>query len=320
MHNSINLPVAPEISVRNLLAGPPEPQITTAAEYDLLRYPLHEGIDILLWRVNFSRPLSMRLHDDLGRIDFSCVLKGTSRYLLSDARAESEYLLRQGSNCISHLPDCHGISSYMDKFESVSISFQPDVLANWVPEMDRALRRQIDTQRCCQRRACNAEMQATAHMLAEALNRMRSSPAGDNARAPLWLLGQSMVLLSLILDEHREKGRDACRLSHCDRQKLMRAKDLLLADLAQAPTIAELARETGLSLLKIKRGFRLLFNNSVYGLFQAERMQEAKRRLSAGDIPVMIVAADLGYTNASHFTAAFQKQFGVNPSAFKRRF
>lgn len=320
MSNSTIASAAPEVSVRNLLAGLPVPQIITTSECDLLRYPIQEGIDILLWRANFSRPISMRLHDDLGRIDFSCVLQGKSRYLLTGARQESEYLLQQGSNCISHIPDCRGISSYTGKFESVSISFHPDALASWVPEMDPTLQQRINTRHCCQQRACHAEMQATAQMLGTALSRMRSSPAGDNARSPLWLLGQSMVLLSLIVDEHGEERRSASPLSHSDRQKLMQARDLLLADLTQAPTIAMLARETGLSILKIKRGFRLLFGNSVYGLFQTERMQEARRRLSAGDMPVMIVAADLGYTNASHFTAAFQKQFGVNPSAFKRRF
>jgi AraC family transcriptional regulator len=71
--------------------------------------------------------------------------------------------------------------------------------------------------------------------------------------------------------------------------------------------------------VKLKRGFRLLFNESVYGLFQRERMHEARRRLSEGHTPVTVVAADLGYANASHFAAAFQKQFGVPPSAFKRR-
>ncbi|BBI91623.1 transcriptional regulator AraC family [Serratia symbiotica] len=47
-------------------------------------------------------------------------------------------------------------------------------------------------------------------------------------------------------------------------------------------------------------------------------MQEARRRLANGNASVMTVAADLGYTNASHFSVAFQKQFGVNPSTFKR--
>ncbi len=71
-----------------------------------------------------------------------------------------------------------------------------------------------------------------------------------------------------------------------------------------------MARESGLSVLKIKRGFRVLFNNSVYGLFQAERMQGSQKTPANGNTSVMTVAADLG-ANASHFSAAFQKQFGV---------
>jgi len=35
--------------------------------------------------------------------------------------------------------------------------------------------------------------------------------------------------------------------------------------------------------------------------------------LLIGDATVMQVAARLGYTNASHFAAAFKRQFGVNP-------
>ena len=149
--------------------------------------------------------------------------------------------------------------------------------------------------------------------------RMHGGFSNEQKPSTLWLQGQSLVMLSLVLDEHREDASClSCHFNPMERQKLLRAKDLLLADLTQAPGVAELARESGLSVLKIKRGFRVLFNNSVYGLFQAERMQEARRRLANGNTSVMTVAADLGYANASHFSAAFQKQFGVTPSTFKR--
>ena len=46
-------------------------------------------------------------------------------------------------------------------------------------------------------------------------------------------------------------------------------------------------------------------------------MHHAQRQLADGKLSVLHVAADLGYSNASHFAAAFRKQFGVNPSAFK---
>ena len=305
------------LSVRNLIDDLGVPQLTTTSECSLLRYPLQEGIDLLLWRGNFSRRVALQLHDDMGRINVSCTLQGKSSLAMANASNASEYLLQQGENCITHTPDCRAVSSYLGRYESLTVSFQPEAFRRWVPEVDLNLQQKMSSQRCILQRPCSAEMHATARMLGEALTRTCTNGATPSS---LWLQGQSMVFLSLVLEAHQEHILPASQLSENDRQKLLRAKDLLLSDLTQAPTIADLSRETGLSVLKIKRGFRLLFNHSVYGLFQTERMQEARRRLMTGSLPVMRVATDLGYTNASHFTAAFYKQFGVNPSSFKRRF
>ncbi|MNG22387.1 Regulatory protein PchR [compost metagenome] len=68
---------------------------------------------------------------------------------------------------------------------------------------------------------------------------------------------------------------------------------------------------------KLIRGFRQLFYNSVYGVFQQARMSQARNRLLIGDESVMRIASELGYANASHFATAFRKQFGVNPSTLK---
>lgn len=302
------------VSVRNLMDDLGVPQLTTTAECSLLRYPLQEGIDLILWRGDFSRRVALQLHDDMGHINFSCTLQGKSSLKMANA---PELMLQQGQNCITHTPDCRAVSSYQGKYESLTVSFQPEALRRWVPEMDPDLQHKMGSQRCILQRPCSAEMHSTARILGEALTRTCTD---GTAPSSLWLQGQSMVFLSLVLEAHQERILPATQLSQADRQKLLRAKDLLLSDLTQAPTIAVLSRETGLSVLKIKRGFRLLFNHSVYGLFQAERMHEARRRLIADSQPVMRVAIDLGYTNASHFTAAFYKQFGVNPSSFKRRF
>ena len=78
-----------------------------------------------------------------------------------------------------------------------------------------------------------------------------------------------------------------------------------------------MARESGLSQPKLTRGFRQLFSNSVYGVFQQMRMIQARSRLMNGNESVMRIASDLGYANASHFATAFRKQFGINPSMLK---
>ena len=260
-----------EISIHQLVVGKPANDGNIPAQCELLRCSLQEGMDILLWRGHFARPETLQLHDDLGRINFSCILEGTSRFAIQGLRRHTDWELARNRHC------------------------------------------------CCQQQRCNAETHLTAQALRHALMRMHGGFSHEQKPSTLWLQGQSLVMLSLVLDEHREDASClSCHFNPMERQKLLRAKDLLLADLTQAPGVAELARESGLSVLKIKRGFRVLFNNSVYGLFQAERMQEARRRLANGNTSVMTVAADLGYANASHFSAAFQKQFGVTPSTFKR--
>ena len=277
-----------EISIHQLVVGKPANDGNIPAQCELLRCSLQEGMDILLWRGHFARPETLQLHDDLGRINFSCILEGTSRFAIQGLRRHTDWELARNRHYITHTPDCRGSASYCGRFESITLSFSP-------------------------------ETHLTAQALRHALMRMHGGFSHEQKPSTLWLQGQSLVMLSLVLDEHREDASClSCHFNPMERQKLLRAKDLLLADLTQAPGVAELARESGLSVLKIKRGFRVLFNNSVYGLFQAERMQEARRRLANGNTSVMTVAADLGYANASHFSAAFQKQFGVTPSTFKR--
>ena len=308
-----------EISIHQLVAGKPVKDGNIPAQCELLRCSLQEGMDILLWRGNFARPETLQLHDDLGRINFSCILEGTSHFAIQGLRRHTDWELARNRHYITHTPGCRGSASYCGRFESITLSFSPETLALWVPDISAVIKNKIDSHCCCQQQRCNAETHLTAQALRHALMRMHGGFSHEQKPSTLWLQGQSLVMLSLVLDEHREDASClSCHFNPMERQKLLRAKDLLLADLTQAPGVAELARESGLSVLKIKRGFRVLFNNSVYGLFQAERMQEARRRLDNGNTSVMTVAADLGYANASHFSAAFQKQFGVTPSTFKR--
>jgi len=106
------------------------------------------------------------------------------------------------------------------------------------------------------------------------------------------------------------------RICSRERRLLWLARERLLSDLSSPPTIEQLARETGLNQLKIKRGFKVLFGTTTYGLFQRERMERALALLQSNSVTE--TASTLGYSNISHFSAAFRKQFGVLPRAARR--
>ena len=96
-----------------------------------------------------------------------------------------------------------------------------------------------------------------------------------------------------------------------EKQQLEAARDYLLRDLSEAPTIAEIASEVGLNQCKLKKGFKSLYGRPIYAYFQEERMKKALALLQ--ELNVTDTAVMLGYSNVSHFSAAFRKQFNIPP-------
>jgi AraC family transcriptional regulator len=106
--------------------------------------------------------------------------------------------------------------------------------------------------------------------------------------------------------------QDQPPISLREQRQLRAARDFLLQDLSSPPTIAEIARQVGLNQLKLKQGFKSLYNSSIYAYFQGERMKQAQLFLATYNVTETAVM--LGYSNVSHFSAAFRKQFGMLPS------
>jgi len=141
---------------------------------------------------------------------------------------------------------------------------------------------------------------------------------GDERSPRLLIHAAALEFLAWSLDAY-QSGQSSATEEACsirDRKRLVVARERLLQDLSDPPTIAELARETGLNQLKLKRGFKAMFGHSVYALFQRERMDRARQLLQRHGVAE--TAMMVGYSNASHFSAAFRKQFGVLPREARR--
>jgi len=106
-------------------------------------------------------------------------------------------------------------------------------------------------------------------------------------------------------------------LSARERHALDDARALLLHDLSAPPTIAWLARAVGMNQCKLKKAFKAYFGSTIYALFQHKRMCAAKRLLRQHNVTETAIL--LGYSNISHFSAAFARQFGCLPSRIRQQ-
>ena len=96
------------------------------------------------------------------------------------------------------------------------------------------------------------------------------------------------------------------------------AKDIIVRNMKQPPSLLELARQVGLNDFKLKKGFRQVFGKSVFGYLHEHRMEQSRQFLEEGKMNVKEVSYAVGYMNSHSFSDAFKKQFGVRPSAYQQ--
>lgn len=165
---------------------------------------------------------------------------------------------------------------------------------------------------------------APANILAQAIQ-IFSCPVHDSLRN-LYLSSKACELTALCLhqlyqDNHNSQqtnNQNQIRLSQRDIDCLNQAREILISEMEQPPTLDVLASRIGINTRKLTQGFRQHFNNSVYGWLQEYRLQTAYHLLSHQTDSVSSVAYHVGYTPA-HFSVAFYKRFGVLPGTLKKR-
>ena len=276
---------------------------------------LEDGVELVNWFARFEQPFQIPFWDDNGRISFSFTSQLRGRASCVFEEGGNEYEMQGNAASIHYGPGRSGRYYQQGIAQNLSVMVRPDVFAGWCAETDPALNRLLDSGGYLEGHH-GGELFATAQLLSRALSPQMAARQ-HRARHPLWFRGQALMLIGLIL-EARDSAR-ARRQSAHESQRLYRVRDRLLADLSCAPNLMELAKEAGMSVPTLTRGFRKAFGTSLYGLFQQERMHVARLRLLSEEVSVTRVAVELGYTNVSHFGAAFRKQFGIPPSKLTRR-
>jgi AraC family transcriptional activator of pyochelin receptor len=133
------------------------------------------------------------------------------------------------------------------------------------------------------------------------------------------MLAAARHAVAELLDEAGLGGRlpgiAGDELPEAEVARIYRARELLLADLHNPPTIKELARLTGTNARKLSLGFRALYGQPPFAYLKAYRLEQALAALRRGERPVQAIAAEVGYRPA-HLSAAFRKRFGRPPSAY----
>jgi AraC-like DNA-binding protein len=104
------------------------------------------------------------------------------------------------------------------------------------------------------------------------------------------------------------------------REKILKAKDILLANIQSPPTIQQLALQVGINQCYLKKGFKNLFDITIFSFIQEQRIVKAKLLLTQTQEPIANIAERLGFSNSSNFTNAFKNITGLSPSEIRKNY
>lgn len=102
-------------------------------------------------------------------------------------------------------------------------------------------------------------------------------------------------------------------------ERLRIAKAIVLAKFENPPPLRELARQVGMNEYQLKAGFKRVYGAPIYKYVHEHRMERARQLLEHPSTTVNEIAYAIGYSNSSHFIAAFKKRFGMTPKQFRNQ-
>lgn len=202
----------------------------------------------------------------------------------------------------------------------LELEMQPDIFQSFAGNLEESLPKNLQHIVKPTGEARYFRHSATQPMMTTVLQQVAHCPY-QGAVKRMYLEGKVIELMALVLDheillQQGELKKESLRPEQLERVHY--AKEILLKDMNNPPSLAALARQVGLNDRLLKSGFRQVFGTTVFGLLRSHRLEIAKQLLSEQDISVAEVAHLIGYSNSTTLGRAFKHKFGILPKTYQK--
>ncbi|MET6999681.1 helix-turn-helix domain-containing protein [Chitinophaga defluvii] len=279
------------------------------AEQDAITVP--DCLDFTLQRFTYDKPLPV---EDVAMVVYQPAKRGQSAAIeLRYCVAGSKYC--KNPACTDQLcADGQDKSSCSEKIPSVdviTVRFQPAFIQSLQKGTTNFSLFELQSRKPFVKniQPCTKSKAVLEHMVHHNYDGMLKN---------IFLQSKALELLLFSSDQFIQNDPDeryGCRfLTQLeDREKIEKARAILLEQLDAPITIRDLARRIAMNECYLKKGFKAMYGTTIYDYFQKERMEKAKGLLYEKGMSVSEVAMLMGYSCISHFSTAFKKHTGLKP-------
>lgn len=148
----------------------------------------------------------------------------------------------------------------------------------------------------------------TLFCLREILNNQHQGEFGA-----IYLESKTLEILTYELERLNDDKKADIFLDEYDKKAIFTAKEILLNEYANPPSILILAKRVRINDFKLKKAFKLLFNKTPYEIVREKRLQVAKNLLQSSEHSISEIANLIGIKNQGYFTKIFFQEFKTLP-------
>ncbi len=132
----------------------------------------------------------------------------------------------------------------------------------------------------------------------------------------LYLKAKVFELLSLYFN--KSENDQSCPFLDDEENvdKIKKAKQIVIENMAEPPSLHDLANQVDLPLQKLNDGFKHIYGDSIFNFLLDYKLEYARKMLVSKKHNVSEVSLLIGYSTASHFISAFKKKYGTTPKQY----
>jgi len=272
-----------------------------------------DGLSLIKSDIKFSDNHDIKLENDAKSVVVTFLLEGSSKY---DSSYTSSILAKKDHTTIVMNSHANGVKKYKKNthLKSIQLVLNEEYFKSFLEEklfesdLLKRFNKPTDFLECIKQNKTNVQ---TKIKLYEIFN----IPLEDKF-SKILVQSKALDILHLQLKElflpMQNKTNDL-RFSEYDKQAILLAKDILIENMQNPPSLTELSKMTKINVFKLKMGFKIFFNNTPYGILLEYKLQKAKQLLLKSEYDANEIANMVGYKHPCNFTTAFIKRFGVRP-------
>lgn len=137
-------------------------------------------------------------------------------------------------------------------------------------------------------------------------------------RRDIYFFSKALDIVGIIQEKLEQESTHIKKNIHPeDLKAMMQLKDEYLSNFTEQPNLSELSDEFGMSISKLNRIFKSIFDQPILQFYKQQKVEEVYRQIIYTDKSLTEISMDLNFSDNAHMSNVFKKYYGYAPSELK---